>query len=33
MAAPKSFIENYHATGITIDKENFREFVVKDMRR
>lgn len=27
---PKSFLENYHATGITIDKENFREFIMKD---
>ena len=27
---PKSFIENYHAQGKTIDKENFREFVTMD---
>jgi predicted AAA+ superfamily ATPase len=30
---PKSFIENYHATGITIDKENFREFVMRNEKK
>jgi predicted AAA+ superfamily ATPase len=27
---PRSFIENYKATGMVIDKENFREFVLSD---
>jgi hypothetical protein len=27
---PKSFIENYHASGIKIDKDIFREFVMKN---
>jgi predicted AAA+ superfamily ATPase len=29
---PKSFIENYNATGVTIDKDNFRDFVMKDIK-
>ena len=28
---PKSFIENYNAQGKTIDKENFREFVMMNI--
>jgi predicted AAA+ superfamily ATPase len=29
---PKSFMENYHAMGVTIDKDNFRDFVMKDIK-